>query len=36
MAFSMFIIVEYQPFTTSKYHQNHAEKNWILNTQPKG
>ena len=32
----MFIIVEYQPFITSKYHQNHAEKTWILNTLPNG
>ena len=32
----MFIIVEYQPFVTSKYHQNHAEKTWILNTLPNG
>jgi len=23
----MFIFVEYQPFMTSKHHQNHAEKN---------
>ena len=36
MVFFMFIIVEYQPFITSKYHQNHAEKTWILNTLSKG
>jgi len=27
VAFPMFIFVEYQPFITSKHHQNHAEKN---------
>ena len=32
----MFIIVEYQLFITSKHHQNHAEKSWILNTIPNG
>lgn len=29
-------IVEYQLFITSKHHQNHAEKSWILNTIPNG